>query len=344
MVAFYRGLVTMKAVNSALARHLSDENRWWLYDMPGFFGMCLALRADGDAPGLSTAELLGELQALCPGQSVNLYGFEEPCALSELSSRVYELAHCCEDTRIAGESGVSLLGASGGPRRQREAHGLSRIQPVFLSQNQQELRERVQSLVDHWLLMRYPQCVLEKLMSQFVDCANRQKNSVSPEEAAHNEYALIAGLCRGEGLQALADRLFWLAEGALFESGELYVDDVQTVVRRVEKYIRANYAQPNLMDDILRDCHYTPSYLSRAFKKQLNVPPLRYIIHLRVDKAKQLIAAHPEMSFKSIGEAVGYPDQSYFSRIFKNVAGTSLSEYAAAVSGRRVRGEQDDGA
>ena len=44
-------------------------------------------------------------------------------------------------------------------------------------------------------------------------------------------------------------------------------------------------------------------------------------------KAAQLMDAHPEMDIKIIAELVGYQDQHYFSRYFKQYYKTAPSEY-----------------
>lgn len=54
---------------------------------------------------------------------------------------------------------------------------------------------------------------------------------------------------------------------------------------------------------------------------------MKYIIKLRIEKAKKLMETQPELSIKDICSIVGYYDQHYFSRIFKNITGYSPSEY-----------------
>ena len=48
---------------------------------------------------------------------------------------------------------------------------------------------------------------------------------------------------------------------------------------------------------------------------------------LRINEAKHLLSLKKELSVKEVGEAVGYPDPFYFSRIFKQLTGLAPKEY-----------------
>ena len=46
-----------------------------------------------------------------------------------------------------------------------------------------------------------------------------------------------------------------------------------------------------------------------------------------MEKAKQYINTRPDLTIHMVGEAVGYPDPGYFSRIFKKYVGMSPQKY-----------------
>jgi AraC-like DNA-binding protein len=66
----------------------------------------------------------------------------------------------------------------------------------------------------------------------------------------------------------------------------------------------------------------TPNSYCRAFKKATGLTPSRYLTRLRMNRAKQLLMM-PELSLKEIATHVGFQDELYFSRVFKNVEGVS---------------------
>lgn len=81
------------------------------------------------------------------------------------------------------------------------------------------------------------------------------------------------------------------------------------------------------LNRIAQSMNYSPGYLTKIFLQQYGATPLKFMISLRISKAKQLLQHHPEMSIRQIGELVGYQDQGYFSRIFKRQTGQSPFEY-----------------
>jgi YesN/AraC family two-component response regulator len=97
----------------------------------------------------------------------------------------------------------------------------------------------------------------------------------------------------------------------------------EEIVKKVELYIRENYSSDINFDKIAQEYNFSSSYLSKIFTKYFGANPSKYLILLRINKAKHLLLSEKELSVKEVGERVGYPDQFYFSRIFKNVTGVS---------------------
>jgi two-component system, response regulator YesN len=114
--------------------------------------------------------------------------------------------------------------------------------------------------------------------------------------------------------------------------GHIYT--AEEIVKTVELYIRENYASDINFDKIAQSYNFNSSYLSKIFTKYFGENPSKYLILLRINKAKHLLAAERDLSVKDVGERVGYPDQFYFSRIFKNVTGVSPA-YFKAVNSRK---------
>ncbi len=61
---------------------------------------------------------------------------------------------------------------------------------------------------------------------------------------------------------------------------------------------------------------------ARAFRQTTGMPPHRWLLARRVDRAKELLAASP-MRLADIALACGFADQSHFTKVFTRMAGTS---------------------
>ncbi|OME81385.1 hypothetical protein BK120_17165 [Paenibacillus sp. FSL A5-0031] len=69
-----------------------------------------------------------------------------------------------------------------------------------------------------------------------------------------------------------------------------------------------------------------PSYYSQMFKQELNMSPITFLTHIRMNRAKEeLLLTNRKMS--EVARRVGYQDSFYFSRRFKEYAGYAPTLY-----------------
>lgn len=65
--------------------------------------------------------------------------------------------------------------------------------------------------------------------------------------------------------------------------------------------------------------------LNEIFKAYTSMTPYQYFIHIKIQKAKNLLT-QKDASVKEVAYKLGFDDQFYFSRLFKNKTGFSPSE------------------
>ncbi len=80
------------------------------------------------------------------------------------------------------------------------------------------------------------------------------------------------------------------------------------------------------LDSLSRHAHMSTNNLIRVFKQTMDIPPIEYLIRLRIRKACELLA-DPERQIKDITFAVGFNDSNYFTRQFRRVMGVPPSEF-----------------
>jgi len=69
-----------------------------------------------------------------------------------------------------------------------------------------------------------------------------------------------------------------------------------------------------------------PSYYSQMFKQELNMSPITFLTHIRMNRAKEeLLLTNRKMS--EVARRVGYQDSFYFSRRFKEYTGYAPTMY-----------------
>jgi two-component system response regulator YesN len=104
-------------------------------------------------------------------------------------------------------------------------------------------------------------------------------------------------------------------------------DKPEEIVQLVQQFLRENFTKELSLEEISRSFNFTSSYLSKIFIKHTGEAPSKYLISLRINEAKYLLAEHHNLSVKEVAERVGYPDQFYFSRLFKQITGCTPKDY-----------------
>lgn len=100
----------------------------------------------------------------------------------------------------------------------------------------------------------------------------------------------------------------------------------------IRKYLELNYSRPVSNRDLSEMFGFVPLYLRRIFREYYEMTPSEYLQKIRLEKARELLMAVPEISLRDIAEEVGYNDSMYFSKLFKKQNGLSPTEYRKVVS------------
>ena len=92
-------------------------------------------------------------------------------------------------------------------------------------------------------------------------------------------------------------------------------------------YIQEHYHRSDLLiQDIASFIEMSPSYLSKTFKSEIGDTFTDYLTKMRMNKALQLLV-DTNLKVYEVAQAVGYSDQTHFSKAFKKQYGVSPSEY-----------------
>ena len=71
---------------------------------------------------------------------------------------------------------------------------------------------------------------------------------------------------------------------------------------------------------IAMECRLSPRHFARAFTQSTGVPPHRWLLQRRVDKAKNLLR-DPTLSLQDVAKAARFANQSHFNRAFAAIVG-----------------------
>lgn len=80
------------------------------------------------------------------------------------------------------------------------------------------------------------------------------------------------------------------------------------------------------IEQLAKQQNVSVSHYSRSFKQKTGLSPINYFNHLKIQKSCQYLC-FTDRSIKQIALDLGFDDQYYFSRLFKNVIGVSPAMY-----------------
>lgn len=97
-------------------------------------------------------------------------------------------------------------------------------------------------------------------------------------------------------------------------------------VELAQQYVQEHYREKITLGGVAEWLNISQGHLSSTFKKQVGQNFSDYVNHVKVEKAKELIATHQYMMYE-ISDLLGFDTQYYFSTVFKKVAGCTPKEY-----------------
>ncbi|MBT3319315.1 MAG: AraC family transcriptional regulator [Clostridia bacterium] len=97
-------------------------------------------------------------------------------------------------------------------------------------------------------------------------------------------------------------------------------------IQKVMEYVNTNYMNRITLNDVSEHVSFSVSYLSRMFKEEKGVSLTSYINEVRIRNAKMLIK-QSDISLSQAAYLCGFDDQSYFSKVFRKITGTTPGKY-----------------
>lgn len=107
------------------------------------------------------------------------------------------------------------------------------------------------------------------------------------------------------------------------------------------EYVINNFQKNINLDAVSELAYMTPNAFCRFFKNHTNKTFFQFLIELRIAHACQLIINHPDMSITEISDISGFTSISNFNRKFKELKGTTPSQYAKKMQADHIFSASD---
>ncbi|MFA5205566.1 MAG: AraC family transcriptional regulator [Lentisphaeria bacterium] len=149
------------------------------------------------------------------------------------------------------------------------------------------------------------------------DCLYRETTSAAPGHRMNCKAYLIlilTEICRTQAILGGGET------GAVDDHGT-------TPLSRVLAFINKNFLRDLSVDEVAAAGRLSRTYISEFFHERTGMHLVKYINVLRMEKARQLLLAEPELRVSELAARCGFDDPCYFTKIFRATLGCPPSQY-----------------
>ncbi len=107
-------------------------------------------------------------------------------------------------------------------------------------------------------------------------------------------------------------------------------------IKRMLQYIQEHFDEPLTLARIAKSASLSENECLRCFRSMLGSTPIRYVKQLRIQKAAELLAS-TDRKISEIAAECGFQEMSYFAKTFRELRGSTPSEFRKHSAHRAVR-------
>ncbi len=98
------------------------------------------------------------------------------------------------------------------------------------------------------------------------------------------------------------------------------------LAQNIYDYLQLYYKHPFNLKNLSNRFAFHPTHIIRCIKKKYGKTPLQLLLAIRIDKAKKLLTS-TDKTVHTIGLEVGFEDNAYFSKQFKQLTNMTPTQY-----------------
>ena len=205
-----------------------------------------------------------------------------------------------------------------------------RIGQILKSRHYTDFEKAVRAEIEKWKNEKYPVYQIRKCMLVIIDelLITVGKDNLLPEDPGT---VVDRTLHQSSSFKELEQQLLDYSE-SLLQIREDHLVVSSDLIRHINAFLRNHIYDNVSLKDIANQFEISPSYLCRIFKIYYNDTPISYYNLMKIQEAKRIMEEYYHMKIKDVAELLGFSDQYYFSKVFKQQYGVSPSVFRAQLT------------
>jgi AraC family transcriptional regulator len=167
-----------------------------------------------------------------------------------------------------------------------------------------------------------------EIRSSIVDCDRALQSLIDASASAVEDENLGCSMFTDYLSRAIAAQLIRSYSKAKLRGGgrTSTSTSLSSTLSEAVDYMMANIDGTVNLSDIAQATNRSPSHVARMFRTELGMPPHRYLITMRVEKARRLLEK-TSMSIAEIAYECGFAHQEHLTRLFRRHCDTTPAAY-----------------
>lgn len=159
------------------------------------------------------------------------------------------------------------------------------------------------------------------------DSAENNNDTLSAMfEELKRELKTILGLDSEVISTAFSDNLSYYITNEPESKIGAFAHDNKTI-NKVYEFVEANYKRPISLDDVANYVNLSKAYFCIFYKKHTGETFLDTLNRYRIEQAKKILTENPDVKTSMMYTSVGFSNQGYFYKTFKQYTGKTPNEY-----------------
>lgn len=115
------------------------------------------------------------------------------------------------------------------------------------------------------------------------------------------------------------DFLLLLQTSSTLQTNKKYEEKITRAVGWIEEHIY----DPINVQHFAAEMDMSRQHLARLFRQKFSTTPREFCMRMKIQRAQQELTAYPHISIQTIADKLGFVNYSHFTRVFREIVGTS---------------------